>query len=175
MDHTKIDFRTALLKDFDDCWTVINEARLKMIKSGLHQWTANYPSKQDIRNDIESGNAFVLTVEDRIAVYGAVILNGEPRYQELKGEWMTNGNYYAIHRFASLPELQREGYAKIFIDKVNSMCELEHVPSIKVDTHVSNLPMVRLLSSIGFCYCGTVDYGSHGMRCAFEKLTIDSE
>lgn len=171
----KIDFRTALLKDYDACWNIINNARLKMIQSGLHQWSVTYPSTQDIRNDIESGIAFVLTVDEKIAVYGAVILNGEPRYQQLQGEWMTHGDYYAIHRFATLPEFQREGFAKVFIEKINSMCELEHVPSIKVDTHISNLPMVNLLSSMGFCYCGIVDYGDHGLRCAFEKITMEQQ
>ena len=28
----KIDFRPAFMKDFDGCWTVINEAREQMIK-----------------------------------------------------------------------------------------------------------------------------------------------
>ena len=40
----KIDFRPAFMKDFDGCWTVINEAREQMIKSGRHQWTEQYPA-----------------------------------------------------------------------------------------------------------------------------------
>lgn len=83
---------------------------------------------------------YVLTVNDQIAVYGAVVLNGEPAYEFLEGKWLTNSNYYVIHRFATLPKLQREGYARIFINKVCSLCEVEHVPSIKVDTNYDNLP-----------------------------------
>ena len=45
----KIDFRPAFMKDFDGCWTVINEAREQMIKSGRHQWTEQYPAYKDIR------------------------------------------------------------------------------------------------------------------------------
>ena len=100
------------------------------------------------------------------------MLNGEPAYEFLKGKWLTNSNYYVIHRFATLPKLQREGYARIFINKVCSLCEVEHVPSIKVDTNYDNLPMVSLLSSMGFCLCGQVSYGERGLRFAFEKITM---
>lgn len=103
----KIDFRPAFMKDFDGCWTVINEAREQMIKSGRHQWTEQYPAYKDILADINNGNAYVLTVNDQIAVYGAVVLNGEPAYEFLEGKWLTNSNYYVIHRFATLPKLQR--------------------------------------------------------------------
>ena len=128
--------------------------------------------EKDILADINNGNAYVLTVNDQIAVYGAVVLNGEPAYEFLEGKWLTNSNYYVIHRFATLPKLQREGYARIFINKVCSLCEVEHVPSIKVDTNYDNLPMVSLLSSMGFCLCGKVSYGERGLRFAFEKITM---
>ena len=68
----KIDFRPAFMKDFDGCWTVINEAREQMIKSGRHQWTEQYPAYKDILADINNGNAYVLTVNDQIAVYGEI-------------------------------------------------------------------------------------------------------
>ena len=77
------------MKDFDGCWTVINEAREQMIKSGRHQWTEQYPAYKDILTDINNGNAYVLTVNDQIAVYGAVVLNGEPAYEFLEGKWLT--------------------------------------------------------------------------------------
>lgn len=169
----KIDFRPAYIKDFEACWNVIDQARRIMIASGRHQWTSDYPSETDIRNDIDNGNAFVLTVDDHVAVYGAVILNGEPQYDFINGQWITNENYYVIHRFATLPKYQREGFARIFINKVNSLCEVEKVPSIKVDTNHDNMPMIKLLSSMGFCVCGLINYGNRGMRIAFEKITME--
>ena len=171
----KTDFRPAYDSDFEACWGIIDQARHNMIASGRHQWTEEYPAEQDIRGDIDNGNAFVLTVDGEVAVYGAVILNGEPQYDFIEGEWMTNGNYYVIHRFATLQKFQREGLARIFINKVNSLCEVEKVPSIKVDTNYDNMPMINLLSSMGFCICGRINYGNKGMRFAFEKLTMEIE
>ena len=175
MKDMKTDFRPAYNKDFEACWNVIDSARKIMVASGRHQWTSDYPSTQDIRNDIENGNAFVLTVDDEVAVYGAVMLNGEPQYDFINGNWITNGDYYVIHRFATLPKYQSEGLARIFINTVNSLCEVEKVPSIKVDTNYDNMPMIKLLSSMGFCICGQINYGNRGMRFAFEKLTIEME
>lgn len=171
----RIDFRVATLRDYTDCVNLINQARKQMIASGLHQWSDGYPSEDDILNDINNGVARVLTIDKKIAVYGAVILNGEPCYEKIDGKWQTNGNYYVIHRFATHPALQREGYAQKFIKSVKGLCEVEKVPSIKLDTHVKNFKMINLLSSLGFCYCGTIDYGAHGMRVAFEYMTINPD
>lgn len=173
MDTTYLNFRAATLRDYYDCVEIINKARQQMIDSGLHQWSEGYPSEDDILNDINNGVAQVITIEGKAVVYGAVILNGEPQYEALQGKWQTNGNYYVIHRFATLPEYQREGLAQTFIKKVKSLCEVERVPSIKLDTHVKNFKMVHLLASMGFCYCGIVDYGSHGKRVAFEYVTLN--
>ena len=41
-----------------------------------------------------------------------------------------------------------------------------------LDTNYDNLPMVSLLSSMGFCLCGQVSYGERGLRFAFEKITM---
>lgn len=172
MEKVEIDFRTALLKDYDDCWNVIDQARQQMIESGRHQWTPDYPSRQNILDDINNGNAYVVTVDGKIAVYGAVILNGEPAYDYLDGKWITNGNYYVVHRFACLPQLQREGFAQIFLKKLSSTCQVEKVPSIKVDTNYDNFPMIHLLSIMGYCYCGIITYGTRGKRLAFERLTM---
>lgn len=35
--------------------------------------------------------------------------------------------------------------------------------------------MVKLLSLMGFCYCGTVDYGTRGKRIAFEYVTLNEK
>ena len=82
----KIEFRTAYIKDFAECWEVIDLARQQMISQGRHQWTNDYPSQQNITNDLNNGNAYVLTVDEKIAVYGALILNGEPQYEFLDGK-----------------------------------------------------------------------------------------
>ena len=105
----KTDFRPAYIKDFEACWNIIDQARRSMIASGRHQWTSDYPAEHDIKEDINNGNAYVLTVDGEVAVYGAVILNGEPQYDFIDGDWLTTGDYYVIHRFATLPKYQREG------------------------------------------------------------------
>lgn len=173
--YNTIHFRVATLRDYDACVEIINKARQQMIDSGLHQWSKEYPSEDNVLDDINDGVARVLTIDGKVAVYGAVALNGEPRYDDIQGNWQTHGNYYVIHRFATHPNLQREGFAQTFIKKVKSLCEVERVPSIKVDTHIQNIKMINLLSSMGFCYCGIIDYGAHGKRVAFEYVTLTQD
>ena len=165
-------YKTEKHKNNNNCLNIINKARTQMIDSGLHQWNDGYPSGDDVLNDINNGVAHVLTIDNEIAVYGAVILNGEPCYDTIAGNWQTNGNSYVIQRFATLPEFQREGLAQKFIRCVRGLCEVEQVPSIKVDTHIKNFKMIGLLSSLGFCYCGIIDYGTRGTRAAFEYVTL---
>ena len=91
------------------------------------------------------------------------------QYDFIDGDWLTTGDYYVIHRFATLPKYQREGFARIFINKVNSLCEVEKVPSIKVDTNFDNGAMLHILNKLGYTYCGEV-YFRGSARKAFEKL-----
>ena len=71
-------FRHANLQDFDACWAVIDAARWKMLDDGRHQWTAEYPSREQITNDIQQGHAYVLADGNDVKAYAVVIANGEP-------------------------------------------------------------------------------------------------
>ena len=69
-------FRQANLLDFDACWAVIDAARWKMLADGRHQWTAEYPSREQITNDIQQGHAYVLADGNDVKAYAVVIANG---------------------------------------------------------------------------------------------------
>ena len=105
----KTDFRPAYVKDFEACWNIIDQARRSMIASGRHQWTSDYPAEHDIKEDINNGNAYVLTVDGEIAVYGAVILNGEPQYDFIDG--------YARYMREALPNASFIGFTGTPIEK----------------------------------------------------------
>ena len=95
------DFRPAYIKDFEACWKIIDQARRMMIASGRHQWTLEYPSEKDIEKDINNGNAYVLTVDDEVAVYGAVILNGEPKSMDNQWRLLCNSSLCHTHKIST--------------------------------------------------------------------------
>ena len=165
-----ITFRKAVLSDYDEAWAAIVYAKHTMLQKGRHQWTETYPSPEIIRADIEAGNAFVLEVDGHVAAYGVVVLNGEPEYQNLHdGTWLTNADYYVVHRMAVAQQYRGTGMAKRFMSSVEDICRTHNVPSIKVDTNYDNAEMLRMLPEMGYVHCGRIEYKVSGTRMAFEK------
>ena len=76
-----------------------------MRAAGSSQWQDGYPAPGHISADIGRGCGYVLcrpgVRECRaIIAYGAVAFNGEPAYEALEGEWLTDGPYVVVHRMA---------------------------------------------------------------------------
>ena len=162
--------RKAVPADYPAAWAAILYAKKTMLENGRHQWTEDYPSPEIIRGDIESGNAYVLTVCGEVAAYGVVVLNGEPEYANLHdGTWLTYGDYYVVHRMAVAEKFRGKGMAKQFMLGVEYLCDLVCIPSIKVDTNHDNVEMLRMLPEMGYVRCGRIEYKVSGTRIAFEK------
>lgn len=162
-------FRKAHSDDFASCWQLIDNARWKMIRDGRCQWTPDYPSEAVIRQDIALGHAFVLTDEERLVAFGAVVMNGEPAYTQPSARWLTHGDYFVIHRLAVDTEVRGRGYGRLFIQEAEQYALRQGVGSLKIDTNFDNPQMLSILRSMGYVACGEIDYGEKGMRMAFEK------
>ena len=163
--------RKATLSDYDDSWSAIAYGKKTMFDNGRHQWTDDYPSPALIHRDIEVGQGYVLTVDGKVAAYGVIVLNGEPEYKNLKdGEWLTNEDYYVVHRMAVAASFRGKGMGKAFFLSLAEHCKVTNIHSIKVDTNHDNVEMLHLLPSIGFKRCGIIDYADHGTRIAFELV-----
>ena len=162
--------RRAVPGDYEQAWAAIVYAKHTMLEAGRHQWTEEYPSPEIIRADIESGNAYVLTVGGDVAAYGAVVINGEPEYANLHdGTWLTDGDYFVVHRMAVAEKFRGMGMAKRFMQGVEYLCDMVCIPSIKVDTNHDNVEMLRMLPELGYVRCGRIEYKVSGTRIAFEK------
>ena len=162
-------FRQATIHDFDACWSIIDEARNKMLADERHQWTPEYPSREQITNDILQGKAYVLADGNDIKAYAVVIENGEPAYAQRAANWLTTGDYMVVHRVAVAMNERGKGYARQLFQHIETLCCERNIHSIKVDTNHDNIEMQTLLERLGFAKCGTIDYGAHGMRLAFER------
>lgn len=163
-------FRLATERDFEGAWRVVDEARNLMLSIGRRQWTEAYPSREGIHSDICGGNAYVITQSKKVVAYGAVVVNGEPKYEEIIGKWLSGGDYMVVHRLAVLPGERGKGLAKAFFNGVESLCKGLNIKSIKIDTNYDNVEMLHLLPKLGYVNCGEIDYDEKGMRIAFEKL-----
>ena len=164
-----MEFRIAVQADAERIWEIILQAKEQMRLRGTLQWQDGYPAFENITQDIENGYGYVLSNHDGVVAYGAVVFDGEPAYDAIVGEWLTNQPYVVVHRLAVAGEMKQQGIATLFMQEVEKLSRERGVHSFKVDTNFDNLYMQRIMSKLGFSYCGEVEYRS-GKRMAYEKV-----
>ncbi len=99
----------------------------------------------------------------------AIKINDEPAYDNLKGTWISNGDFIVAHRVAVAPDFvgQRIG-TKIF-QLLESFAAERNIQSIKVDTNFDNQAMLKIMKRLNYQFCGYVYY-RQSERLAFEKI-----
>ncbi len=166
-------FRQAAPREVPFIMQIIRQAQARMHAAGSRQWQDGYPAPGHISADIGRGCGYVLCrpgARERHAViaYGAVVFDGEPAYEDLEGEWLTDGPYVVVHRIAVADGERGKGVASEFLRRVEEMARERGVGAFRIDTNHDNRPMLRLLERTGFTPCGKIVYRS-GERLAFEK------
>jgi GNAT superfamily N-acetyltransferase len=139
-----------------------------MRRMNSRQWQDGYPAKENVTADIENGYAYVLCRKEEVIAYGAVIFDGEPAYNDIRGKWLTNQPYVVVHRLAVADEVKRKGIGMLFMQEVEELSLQQGIHSFKVDTNFDNVYMHKILYALDFTYCGENFY-NQGVRRAYEK------
>lgn len=167
----KLNFKKTVKADVDNIMVVIKQAQDYFKEQGINQWQNNYPNSDTINNDIVNGHSYVLLKDDNIVATVAVSFDGESTYNNIyEGKWITNDKYAVIHRIAVDNTYKGLGLSSEIIKKVEELCVINNVHSIKVDTHRENLSMQKLLKKNMFEYCGIIYLLDGNERIAFEKI-----
>ncbi|MEO5776119.1 MAG: GNAT family N-acetyltransferase [Flavobacterium sp.] len=161
-------FRKATVKDIPQIWEIIQQAIVRRKNDGSQQWQDGYPNESVIKEDIESGFGYVLTDEDSIVGYTAILINDEPAYDNLEGNWLTNSDFVVVHRLAVSDNYIGKGLAQKMMLSTEEVALKENIFSVKVDTNFDNIPMLKIFEKLGYTYCGEVMLRG-GIRKAFEK------
>ncbi len=170
----KILFRKATQNDVERIFEILQQAIVRRKNDGSNQWQDGYPNRDTVQADLEREIGFVLTENDTVVAYSAVILNDEPAYDKIIGKWITNGNFYVVHRVAVSDEVAGKGYATEIFRRIENLAIQHKIYSIKVDTNFDNLAMLHIIKKLGFIKCGKVEFrGSE--RLAFEKVLSQEE
>lgn len=165
----KHEFRKATLTEVPQIWEILQQAIKRRKNDGSAQWQDGYPNEEIVKSDIEKGFAYVLTVDDEIAGYAAVIFNDEPAYDDIKGgAWLSNGEFVVIHRIAISDKQSGKGLAKLIMKFTEDIALKNNIFSVKVDTNFDNPAMIKTFEKAGYMYCGEVMLRD-GLRKAFEK------
>lgn len=167
----EIHFRKANTTDIPVIWEIIQQSIERRRKDGSNQWQNGYPNLQTVESDVSKEFGYVITVDNEVAVFVALIFNDEPAYSSIEGAWLTTGEFLVIHRIAVSEKFAGQGLVKQLFDYIEDFVRSQNVQSIKVDTNFDNIAMLKILESKGYSYCGEVVLAG-GVRKAFEKVVI---
>ena len=166
---SKLNFRQATPDDSQEIWQILQQAILRRKNDGSRQWQDGYPNAGTVQSDIEHGIGYVLTENDEVAAYAAVIFNDEPAYEAIEGKWLSEGDFNVVHRVAVCDKAAGKGFATEIFRRIEEFSRKNGILSIKVDTNFDNVAMLRILEKLGYKYCGEV-YFRGSARKAFEKV-----
>lgn len=162
-------FRRAGGADVPAATAILKAAARRMLAEGKQQWDETYPAATDVRADVENGVGYVLERDGSVVGYAAVVFTGEPAYDDLDGQWLSDEKYVVVHRVAVAQNEQRKGMGRVLMGAVEDYARSLGISSFRIDTNFDNFAMLGLLEKLGFTYCGEVRY-ERGSRKAFEKL-----
>ena len=167
---TDYHLRLATADDIPLAWDIIEQAKAQMLREGRKQWDDTYPTLEILNEDVAQQRGYVLTDNDIVVAYAAVVFDGEPAYDHLEGQWLCHQPYVVVHRLAVAQIAQGRGTARFFLTEVERMAHDRGVKSFRIDTKSDNLAMLRVFEHCGFTFCGHITYRHNGNRMAFEKL-----
>lgn len=162
-------FRPAKYSEVSQIWQILKDAIKRRKKDGSNQWQDGYPNMEVVKSDIENKIGFVLTQNDTIIGYTAVIINDEPDYINIEGKWLSDQDFVVYHRVAVSEEFLAKGMAKKMIKLIEKYALSKNIYSLKADTNHDNIPMMKIFEKLGYSFCGIV-YIRKSPRRAYEKV-----
>jgi GNAT superfamily N-acetyltransferase len=162
-------FRKAELSEIAPICEILQQAIQRRKEDGSKQWQDGYPNPEVVQKDIEKGEGFVLLDGETIIGYSAVLINDEPAYDEIEGNWLTTEDFVVIHRVAISEKYLGKGFAKMIIKYVEDYALSNNIFSVKADTNFDNIAMMKIFENLGYTYCGEV-YFRGSPRKAYEKV-----
>ncbi len=166
---TNLEIRRALPSDLEKICEIYAEARAFMRASGnSEQWKNSYPPREIIEADVsENGHGYVACEGENILCAFYFEENADdPTYRVIEdGEWLNTLPYAVLHRIGVSEKARGKKVGKACIKWA-----LERSGNLKIDTHRDNLPMQRLLTSLGFTHCGTIYILDGSPRMAYQGV-----
>ncbi|MBE6195747.1 MAG: GNAT family N-acetyltransferase [Rikenellaceae bacterium] len=166
-----ITFRPTLKEDIGRIMELVAAAQAWFRDRGIDQWQDGYPTAAVFEQDILRGNSYVGVVDDRVLLTGCLSFDGEPTYREIfEGGWLNEAPYGVVHRLVVDPACKGRGLAGAFLHFCYAEASRRGIKNIRIDTHLQNLPMQRLIARHGFLHCGRIVLESGADREAYQLM-----
>ena len=162
-------FKKADVTDIPEIWAILQQAIIRRRNDGSTQWQDGYPNLEVINKDIENGYGYVLIKGKNTIGYCAILINDEPEYQKIEGEWLTNFDFVVFHRVAIFEKYLGKNLSQKIIEFIEDFARKNTIKSLKADTNHDNFAMMKIFEKSGFTFCGIV-YFRGSPRRAYEKV-----
>ena len=160
--------RKTTFDDLDMVMKIYAEGREIMIKgNNFHQWPEGYPFRDIIEEDIAAGFSYVCVDSGEILAVFHLSPGPEISYEKIDGAWLDDEPYGVVHRIARLKSDKAKGVGAFCLEWCYDLMR-----NIRIDTHVDNVPMRKLLGKQGYKYCGIVRIETGAERLAYQKTEL---
>jgi ribosomal protein S18 acetylase RimI-like enzyme len=166
----------ANLSDLDTLYALTCKCGAHMREQGIFQWDSNYPSRTVLKNDIDSGELWILRGQEIIK--GMIVLTEamDEEYREV--QWLTpNEDNLYVHRLAVLPELQGKGIGRSLMDFAERRAITLNYSSIRLDTFSKNPRNQRFYEQRDYTRLGKVYFKNQSQDpfYAYERVLKEFE
>lgn len=139
----------AELEQLDNIMKFLRKCIGSMHENGINQWDYEYPSKDLIKNDIDSGSLYILVENENIL--GMVVLSEEQEKEYEYVDWMDKlGRPLIVHRVLVHPERQRQGLGRKLMEFGERFAVENNYTSIRFDTFSRNPSAQLFYTNLGY-------------------------
>lgn len=157
--------KLAQKSQIQEILAVYDKAKSFMRQNGNNlQWINGYPSYDNVLDDINNNNLYIILNDKEIVGVFAFIIGDDPSYGYIDGKWLNNDKYGTIHRIASNFKV------KGILEYAIQFC-FSKINNLRIDTHAVNYPMQNAILKNGFTKCGIIYLvNDNTPRIAYQKV-----
>lgn len=127
--------RPAYIEDLPILVSLLQDAKEQMRSENVTQWDDHYPNIAILNKDIENHSLYLLGPDNIAAISIA-----------------QKGKDWHLHRLMVHFSVKGQGIAKRILLNIIQNGYHNSVDNIWISTNHSNLPMIHILTSLGFCF-----------------------
>lgn len=159
--------RRAKITEIPDILSLTKACTEHMVRKGIFQWNAHYPSKKVFEKDMERAELYVLDTNGRIM--GIIVISTYMDEEYAQVDWLTpNKDNIYIHRLGVHPDFQGNGFAQRLIDFAETRARQNGCVSVRLDTFSQNPRNQRFYEARGYQKLGDIFFpkqSEHPFHC----------
>ena len=157
-------YRIATQSDLSDVWNLVKQCTKKLQENSINQWDEIYPTQEDISEDINNNNLYVVeikennTAEINSSLLAIFTINELCNDQYNNYTWKDNKAFCILHRFCISPNFQGKGYSSKILNQID-LCAINNgYESIRLDVYSQNPAALHIYNQNGYTEIGTAEF-----------------